>query len=165
MTLETERLRLRELTATDAPFIRRLLTEPSFLEHIGDRGVRTEDDARAYIENGPRASYRDHGFGLLLVELRAGGAPVGLCGLVKRAELEDADVGYAFVPEHWARGYAFEAARAVLTDARERLGLARVIAIVSPGNAASIRLLGKLGFHHERTLRLAGAPSDVLVYA
>lgn len=139
---ETPRLHLRPFTLNDAAFILRLLNEPSFHEHIGDKGVRDLDGARAYLANGPLSSYAAHGHGLLAVELKDGGAPIGMCGLLKREHLEHPDLGYAFVPEAWGQGYALEAARAVMNDAK----LPRALALVSPGNAASIRLLEKLGF-------------------
>lgn len=151
--MNTARLHLRRLEPSDAPFILRLVNEPSWLRYIGDRKVRTLDDARAYIEKGPMEMYGRLGFGLLLVERE--GAPIGLCGLIQRDTLPDVDIGFAFVPEHWGQGYAAEAAEAVLADGRDRLGLSRVIAITSLDNDRSIHLLGKLGFRFER---LIGGP-------
>ena len=162
--LRSERLRLRGLVANDAPFILELVNEPSWLRFIGDRGVRNLDDARAYIANGPQASYARHGFGLYLVERAADAAPLGLCGLLKRDALEHADIGFAFSPRHWGQGYAGEAARAVLADARDRLGLARVLAITNPDNAASIGLLEKAGFRFQRRFRLPGEESEVKLF-
>jgi len=149
---ETKRLVLRWLTPQDAPFILGLLNDPSFIENIGDRGVRTLDAARDYIEQGAVASYRDNGYGLYLVERRDDGAKLGICGLVKRPYLEDADIGFAFLPAYWSQGYALESARVVMTHARDSLGLARVVAIVSPGNRRSVRLLNKLGLGYLRTM-------------
>lgn len=145
-TLETARLRLRPIDHDDAPFVLGLLNEPSFLQYIGDRGVRTVEAARQYIANGPQASYARHGHGLLLVELRESGIPIGICGLLKRDHLEAPDLGFAFVPTAWSRGYGFESATAVLGDSDTRLGLSRVLAIVNPDNARSIALLSRLGF-------------------
>lgn len=163
--IETGRLVLRELTRADAGFIVELLNTPGFLQHIGDRGVRTPEDACRYIDEGPADSYRRNGFGLYCVELRDGGAPIGLCGLVKRDVLPDIDLGYACLPQYWGRGYAIEAAASVLADARSRLGLERIIAIVAPGNAASIRLLEKLGFAYEHRVRLAAGAEEISLYA
>ncbi len=123
MLIETDRLRLRQLSDDDADFVLRLLNEPSFIENIGDRGVRTLDDARAYITNGPIASYEKHGFGLLLVELKEPGTAIGICGLLKRDVLPEPDIGYALLPEFWCKGYAHESATAVLDHARNVLGL------------------------------------------
>jgi RimJ/RimL family protein N-acetyltransferase len=148
--LETERLILRHFNLDDAPFVLTLLNEPSFLQYIGDKKVRTIDDARQYITNGPRASYERHGFGLYRVELADSNTPIGMCGLLKRDELPDPDIGFAFLPDYWNKGFAFEAATAVLNYAREQLKLHRVLAIVNPDNDASIKLLEKLGLRFER---------------
>jgi RimJ/RimL family protein N-acetyltransferase len=152
--LETDRLRLRRLTPDDGPFILRLLNEPSWLRFIGDRGVRTLEDASAYILNGPMAMYESHGFGLYMVELKQDGTPIGMCGILKRPALEDPDVGFALVPEHWSKGYAFEAAKATLDYAVGTLGLKRIAAIVNPENEASIALLTRLGMRFEKVIRL-----------
>src|SRR5688572_10804905 len=93
--LTTDRLILRELTLDDAEFILGLVNEPSWLRFIGDRGVRTLDDARAYISNGPMKSYERNGFGLYLTALKGAGTPIGMCGLIKRDGLDDVDVGFA----------------------------------------------------------------------
>jgi len=159
--LETGRLVIRRLTEADAPFILALVNDPDFLHNIGDRGVRNLDDAVRYIQAGPMASYERHGFGLFKVELRDGGTPVGMCGLLKRDALPDVDIGYAFLPEFRGRGLAGEAAAAVLSYARDRLGIPRVVAIVSPGNHDSIRLLTKLGMAFERPVRLAPDDDDI----
>jgi len=157
--LETQRLIIRELNVDDAQFILTLLNEPSFLHYIGDKKVRNLDDARRYILDGPVASYERHGFGLFRVELKDSHIPIGMCGLLKREELPDPDIGFAFLPDFWNRGYAFEAAAAVLNYARQRLKLDRVLAIVNPDNDASIKLLQKLGFKFERM------KDDVKLYA
>jgi RimJ/RimL family protein N-acetyltransferase len=159
--LETARLRIRRFTPDDAPFILALLNEPSFLRFIGDRGVRTLEDARGYIGKGPMDSYERHGFGLCLTERRADGAPIGMCGLLKRETLDDVDIGFAFTPENWGKGYGLEAARATVHYGRQVLGLKRIVAIVSPANEASLGLLGKLGFRFERMIRMAESEPEI----
>jgi RimJ/RimL family protein N-acetyltransferase len=165
MILETERLRLRRLLVDDAEFILRLLNEPSFIQTIGDRGVRTIDDARAYILKGPIASYEKSGFGLWLVETKSAGLPVGICGLLKRDVLEDVDIGYALLPEFWSQGYALESASAVMSYASEKLGLKRVVAVTNADNQSSIRLLEKMGFQYERMIRLAEDAPEIKLFA
>jgi RimJ/RimL family protein N-acetyltransferase len=152
LVLETERLLLRPFTTDDAPFVLTLLNEPSFLQYIGDKKVRNLDDARQYLTNGPIASYEKNGFGLLCVELKDSHAPIGMCGLLKREELPEPDIGFAFLPDFWNKGYAFEAAAAVMKDARETLKLDRILAIVNPDNYASMKLLERLGLKFERML-------------
>lgn len=154
MVIATPRLALRCLDLDDAPFYLRLVNEPSFIQHIADKGVRTLDDAREHLRNGPMASYARHGHGLWMVELKETGTPIGICGLIRRDVLDDVDVGYALLPEFCGHGYAAEAAAAAVAHARDALGLRRVVAVVNPDNARSLRLLEKLGFRYERMVRL-----------
>ena len=160
--LQTDRLALRRLTAGDASFLVELLNEPSFLRYIGDKGVRTEADACRYLEAGPTASYERFGFGLWRVALKESAEPIGMCGLLKRDWLDDVDVGFAFLPRFWAKGYAFEAASGVLVHARDAFGLKRVVAVTSPDNGASRGLLAKLGFRFERSVRAPDGAEDRL---
>jgi RimJ/RimL family protein N-acetyltransferase len=161
--LQTGRMALRKLTTDDAPFIRELVNEPSWIRFIGDRNVRSDDDARAYLVRGPIAMYERHGFGLWLCESRETGEPLGMCGLIKRDTLEDVDLGFAFLPRYWGQGYAHESAAAVLAYGREVLELDRIVAITSPDNEASIRLLEKLGFTLEKSFELGGMPTQLFV--
>ena len=163
IVLETERLILRGLNAEDAPFILALLNEPSFLRYIGDKKVRTVEDATQYVLNGPVASYERHGFGLCLVELKETHTPIGICGLLKRDELPDPDIGFAFLPDFWNKGFAFESAAAVLQDARERLNLNHILAITDQDNEASIKLLQKLGFKIERLIKMSTDSAELFL--
>lgn len=165
IVVETERLTLRRLELGDAEFILELLNEPSFLRFIGDRKVRTLDDARKYLSEGPLASYQRFGFGLYLILLKEEGVPLGICGLLKRDSLPGVDLGFALLPRFWSRGYAFEAASAVMDYGRNVLRLGRIVAIVSPENEASIRLLGKLGMRFESTVRLSGEGPSLELFA
>jgi RimJ/RimL family protein N-acetyltransferase len=162
--LETPRLRLREFVADDAAFVLRLVNEPSWLEFIGDKGVRTQDDARAYLASGPIAMYARHGFGLWLVERRDDGAPIGMCGLIRRDNLDDVDLGFALLPEYWGCGYAHEAAAATMAHGRDALDLARIVAIASPSNARSIRLIERLGMVFERQFQWGGHEEPTALY-
>ena len=132
-----------------------LLNEPSFLQYVGDRGVRTLDDAREYVLAGPVDSYDRHGFGLYLTALKEHGVPIGICGLLKRESLEDVDIGFAFLPKYCSQGYALESASAVMDYGRSALGLRRIVAVTAPANDASIRVLEKLGMRFERMVTLA----------
>lgn len=163
--LLTPRSRLRPLALTDDAFILQLLNEPGWLRFIGDKGVRSLEDARRYIETGPRAMYARHGFGLLLVERLDDGVPMGLCGLIKRDTLPDVDIGFAFRPAFGGQGYALEAATAVMAHAREVLGLRRVVAITTPDNAASARLLEKLGMRLEGLVRMPPKNEELRLFA
>jgi len=161
---ETRRLLIRRLTPDDAEFILQLLNEPSFLQYIGDKGVRTLDDARNYILSGPVASYLEHGFGLFLVLLKENEIPIGMCGLLKRVELSDPDIGFAFLPAYWSKGYAFEASTAVMDYGRNEIGINRIVAITSPDNDASGKLLEKLGLKYDKLIRLTVDRPEVKLF-
>jgi RimJ/RimL family protein N-acetyltransferase len=145
MMVQTARLTLHELQLTDAAFALRLYNDPSFLEFIGDKGVRTVEDAEKNLQQGAIASYAQHGYGMWLVKNQQGQS-IGMCGLIKRDFLTETDLGYAYLPEFFGQGYAYEAASAVLAYAAEHTVLNTVVAIVSPANLASKALLQKLGF-------------------
>jgi ribosomal-protein-alanine N-acetyltransferase len=164
IVLETDRLLLRHFEPEDAEFILRLLNEPSFLQNIGDRGVRTLEQASRYLLEGPIRDYERRGYGVYRVVIKESQRPAGLCGLIKRDQFDDVDIGYAFLPEFWSQGFALEAAAAVLDFAWRSVGLEKVIALVSPGNAGSIKLLGKLGFSFSRSARMKPDASEVSVY-
>ena len=162
--LETDRLILRRLALDDAGLILELLNEPSYLRFIGDKGVRTLEDAREYLLKGPMDSYERFGFGLFLVLLKEEGVPIGLCGLLKRESLEEVDVGFAFLPRFWSQGYAVEAASAVMAYGRSTLGLERIVAITSPDNEGSIRVLEKIGLRFERMITFPEGGSEVKLF-
>lgn len=164
-TLETERLLLRPLTNDDAEFILELLNDPSFIRNIGDRKVRSVDGAKAYITNGAVASYAKNGFGLYLVTLKETGESMGICGLIKRETLDDVDIGYAFLPRFWSKGYAVESALVMKQFAREKVGLKRMVAITDPQNAGSIRVLEKIGMKFEKMVRLANDDIELKLFA
>ena len=163
--LETDRLEVRHVTIDDAEFILGLLNEPSWLRFIGDKGVRTLDDARAYILDGPIASYQRFGFGLYMTQQKSDGARIGLCGLLKRDALPDVDIGFALLPAYWGKGYALEAAAGVLEHGRAAHGLRRIVAITNPDNARSIQLLEKLGMRQEGTVRISDAGPELRYFA
>ncbi|CAM3594989.1 GNAT family N-acetyltransferase [Aeromicrobium ponti] len=149
--LETDRLILRRLTTDDAAFILELLNEPGWIRYIGDKGVRTLEDAKNYILTGPMKMYSQLGFGLFLVERKEGCTPIGMCGLLKRDSLEDVDIGFAFLSRYQTQGYGFEAASATLRYGHEQLGLKRILAITTLDNYASSRLLEKIKMKYEGT--------------
>lgn len=163
--LETERLTLRWARADDGPFFLELLTDPDWIRYIGDRDIRTAEDGARYVTDRLIPDYLDHGFGLNVVLLRETGAPIGICGLIRRKSLDDVDVGFAFLPRYRGRGYAVEATVSVLAHGRRAFGLRRIVAITLPENAGSIRVLEKAGMIRERTIRLPDDPDDLLLFA
>jgi RimJ/RimL family protein N-acetyltransferase len=160
----TERLSLRRMTLGDAGFILELLNEPPFLRFIGDKGVRTLEDACRYIETGPVASYQQYGFGLFLVELQADALPVGMCGLLKRASMPDVEVGFAFLARFCAQGYATESGLAVMKLGKELYGLKRVAAITDPDNHGSANVLRKIGLESRGMIRLPEYDTERRLY-
>jgi [ribosomal protein S5]-alanine N-acetyltransferase len=162
--LTTTRLTLRELNDDDAPFILTLLNDPDFIRFIADRGVRSLDDARAYIRNGPVASYAQHGHGLWRVAIADADTPIGMCGLIKRAGLPHPDIGYAYLPEFRGQGYAVEAAAAALAFARDSLKLTRLLGITSMDNDRSGRVLNRIGMRRDGEVRLPDG-AECILYA
>lgn len=162
--IETNRLTHRKLTLDDAEFILDLLNQPSFIQFIGDRGVRTLEDAREYLSKRLIESYERFGFGLYLTLLKVGQIPIGICGLVKRDSLDDIDIGFAFLPQYWLKGYAFESASAVLTYAKNTLGIERIVGIATPDNHGSIRVLEKIGLQFERMVKLSADDGELKLF-
>lgn len=156
--LETERLNLREVIESDAEFMLDLLNQPTFIRYIGDRNVRTIEDAQHFIETRYRQSYKDNGYGLYLVELQIPNSElptsIGLCGFVKRDNFEDADIGFAFLPQFEGKGYAVESAQAVMNYGQKVLGFKKVLAITTQDNDKSGRLLEKLDFMFEELVEM-----------
>lgn len=159
----TERLEITELSVYNAAFIIELLNSEGWLQYIGDRGVRTMDDAVAYLLNGPIRSYEERGGGLWLVKLRDSNASIGMCGLLQREYLPHLDIGFALLPEYEGKGYAYEAARAVLQYAADNLKASTVAAIVTPGNEASLKLLQRLGFENRGMIRVPGDGEELVL--
>ncbi len=165
VVLETERIILRWLCVDDEDFILNLLNQPSFIQYIGDRGVRNVSDARLYIESKFVESYKRFGFGLYLVELKEDKTPIGICGFVKRDTLPDADIGFAFLPQYWFQGYALESARAMFDYGISVLGFKRILAITTKDNDASGKLLAKVGLKFERIIRLSNEEDENKLYS
>lgn len=163
--LETERLFLRTLSIDDAAFILELVNEPSWLEFIGDKGVKNLDDARSYIAQGPLEMHDRYGLGLYLAELKENSVPIGTCGLIKRDSLKDVDIGFAFLTRYCGKGYASEAALAVLEHGKCAFGLDRIVAITSPDNHKSIKLLENIGLRFEQMLTLEEHAAEVKLFS
>lgn len=162
--LETERLILREFSLDDASFILHLLNTPTWLQFIGDRGVRNLDDARHYLLKGPINSYLVNGFGLYMVTLKKTETPIGMCGLVKRNGLDDPDIGFALLPEFAGKNFAYEVASAMVSYAQNHLLLPRLAAITTEDNTHSIKLLNKLGLQFEQKIQLPNIEKELLLF-
>lgn len=163
--LETERLLLSRLSYDDCEFIFELVNEPSFKRYIGDKKVITLGDARSYLRKGPISSYKQFGYGLFLVSPKGSDSPVGICGLVKREEFDDPDIGFAFLERYRQQGYALESAQAVLENARTELSLTRIIAMADADNEPSVRLLKRLGLAFDGMVRMREDDHDIGLFA
>ena len=163
--IATPRLSLRRFTESDAPFVLALLNDADWLRFIGDKGVRTLEDAGAYLRDGPIAMYARFGLGLLCVNLKDGGQTIGMCGLIRRDGVMDVDIGFAFLPAFRAEGYAREAASATLAYGRDSLGLNRIVGFTNPDNLSSVRLLENIGMRLERTVLLPDSTEELLLFA
>ncbi|MDD7804864.1 MAG: GNAT family N-acetyltransferase [Endozoicomonas sp. (ex Botrylloides leachii)] len=154
--LKTERLLLREFTLDDDAFIYDLLNSPLFIKNIGDRGVRTKQDAKHYLTETVMKSYLINGFGMYAVVIKSSNKIIGLCGLVYRDDLPEPDIAFAFLPHFIGKGYAHEAACSVISYAKDKLKIAQLLAITSKDNIRSINLLNKLGFKFEKVIERDG---------
>jgi RimJ/RimL family protein N-acetyltransferase len=163
VVVETERLSLRQMTPVDAPFMLETLNEPSFIANVADRGVRTLEGAADYIREKMMPSYEQFGFGFYIIQLKETGEPIGVCGLVKRETIDDVDIGYSLLDRYAGKGYAYEAAQAVMEYGRAVHGLKRIVGMTSPTNHRSIKLLEKLGLRYEKMVQLPNfdAPSKL----
>ena len=164
IVIETERLILRKFTIEDAPFMLELLNTPTWLRFIGDRNVHSVKEAEQYLINGNIKNYSTYGFGFYLVEVKETGEAIGMCGLVKRDSLDDIDIGFAFLPQFIGKGYGFEAASATLRYAQTVLQLNKIIAIVNPENADSIKLIKKIGLQFEKMVQLSFTDIELMLF-
>jgi [ribosomal protein S5]-alanine N-acetyltransferase len=162
---ETERLVIRQLTLTDTAFVLDLLNTPTWIQYIGDRGIKTLDEARNYLLNGPLNSYKRYGFGLNLVALKDGEVPIGMTGLIKRDGLDHPDIGFALHPDYAGNGYAYESASAVMKHAKEDLRVPVIIAITTEDNLRSVALLQKIGLIYEKRVTLPGNPKEYMLFS
>ena len=163
--LETERLIIQQFTLADTPFILELLNTTSWIKYIGDRKIRTLEDAEKYLLNGPIKNQETIALGLSLVKTKNENISIGMCGLIKRENLKDADIGFAFLPQYEGKGYAFESASAIITEAKKNLGFNRIIAITVAYNHNSIKLLEKLGMTLEGNVYMKDDAEELMLFA
>lgn len=163
--IETERLFLRQYTLKDAAFIYKLMNSDGWLQNIGQRNIHTVADAEAYMIKNYISSYEKNGYGPFLVILKENGKSIGSAGLYKRENLDHPDVGFAFLPEYFNKGYAFEAANAVMHFASEELKIKTIVGITLPKNLPSIKLLEKLGLIEISTFRMKDDDEELLLFS
>lgn len=163
---ETNRLVISKLTKNDANFFLELTNTPNWIKYIGDRNLKTEKDAREYLKNGAIKSYIEYGFGFYKLQLKELNLkPIGICGLVKRKELDDVDVGFAMLPDYEGKGFGYESSLAVLKKAKEQFNLNKIVAITLPSNKNSIKLLEKLGLTFQKRVKPYKDDEELLLFA
>lgn len=163
--LETERLILRQFTIDDTKFILELVNSQGWIANIGDRNIKTNEQAKVYLQNGPLKSYGTNGFGLWLVEVKSDKTPIGMCGIIKRDDIENPDIGFAFLPAFTGKGFAYEIANATMTFAISTLKLPAIFAITIPANKRSIKLLEKIGLRFSKTLDFANDNQELMLFS
>ncbi len=160
LVIETERLRLRPYTMGDVDVLHRLWTDPAIRKYLWDDEIITRERAEQEVR-GAIACFETRGFGQWLVLEK--GSPIGFCGLRPFGEPPEIEVLYGLAPEHWGRGLATEAARAVMRFAFEEHGLDRLYAGADPPNTASFRVMERLGMKSDKRLRSGSV--ETLYYA
>ena len=163
--IETERLRLRPVTVDDTELMLAIWNDPAFIRNVSDRGIRTVEQARDAIESGAQKLFEDYGYGPYCMSLKSDGSMIGICGLFKRDNLEDPDIGFGVLPDYCGKGYAGEAAAAVVNFARNELDITILTAIVSPTNAPSIGLIKKLGLTFDQMITMPGDDDAICLYS
>ena len=163
--LQTERLKIELAQVEDKHFFFKLLNSPHWIQYIGDRGIKTEQDAENYIKNSLIKNYADKGLGLYKMVEKASSLPIGICGFVKRDYLDSVDIGFAVLPEFEGKGYTYEAAKAVLEYGKTQLGLTTVYGITTPDNQASRHLLEKLGLQFISTRTANEKNQELLIFS
>ncbi|WDD98095.1 GNAT family N-acetyltransferase [Thalassomonas actiniarum] len=161
---ESSRLVLRVVKLDDAPLMLTLMNEPAYLENIGDKQIRTLDDAGHYLKSGPLAMQQELGFSLYCIERKDTGQAIGLSGLIKRPGVEHPEVGYAILTEHCRQGFGLESVEAVIKHAREQLNLPVLQAITSVDNSASVNLLKRLAFNFQGLITLPGSDEEINLF-
>ncbi|SNZ00377.1 GNAT family N-acetyltransferase [Flagellimonas pacifica] len=163
--VETERLVLAEAEVKDYPFFRKLLNSPNWIQFIGDRGVKTNQQAKDYIKSNLIASYKNNGYGLYKMCLKSSLEPIGICGLVKRDYLDDPDIGFAILPEQEGKGYTHEASLSILAYGKEKLKLPRILAITTDENIGSQKLIRKIGLLENGTIKPKTDKEEYLLFS
>lgn len=163
-TFETPRLTIRPTTEDDAAFIFELLNSPGWIENIGDRNIKTIEQARIYIREKMTPQLERLGFSNYTLIDKKDHQKVGVCGLYDRAGLEDVDIGFALLPQYEGQGFALEAAKVIRDAAFSEFKLKSIVAITTKSNCSSQRLLEKLGLKSVGTTKLPDSDEELLLY-
>ena len=163
---ETQRLIITKVDLQDAPFFFELMNTPHWIKYIGDKKIKTVTHAKAHLKKGILKSYRKDGFGFYKVLLKSENLKtIGICGLVKRKELEDVDIGFGFLPDYEGKGFGYESSIEIMKLAQNKFKIKKVAAITSPKNVNSIKLLEKLGLTYKKRIIPFDDAEELLLFA
>jgi len=162
----TNRLIISKVTLKDAPFFIELMNTPSWLKYIGDRNIKSVEDAKNHLKNGILKAYKECGYGFYKVTQKSEPEKaIGIVGLVKRKELEHTDIGFGFLPNYEGKGYGYESSVAIMNMAKNKFKLNKVLAITNPDNKSSIHLLEKLGLSFQKRIKPFADNEELLLFA
>lgn len=156
--LQTERLRLRPIAPADREALHAVWTDPDVRRFLWDDRVIDLASVDEVIERSA-ASFAGEGFGLFALREPGGVELLGVTGIYRLQPGGEPELIYSLAPASWGRGLASEASRAVIADAFERLGFARVLARTDVPNRASIEVMKRLGMQYEGERGEAGRPT------
>ena len=163
---ETERLIISKINIKDAPFFLELMNTPHWLKYIGDRNIKSIEDAEEAIKSGHLKSYKNNGFGFYKLLLKSEkNKTIGTAGLIKRDQLEDIDIGFGFLPDYEGKGFGYEASLEIMKLAKEVFNIEKLVAITNPNNKNSIKLLEKLGLTLEKRIKPFEDDKELLLFA
>jgi [ribosomal protein S5]-alanine N-acetyltransferase len=141
---ETPRLTLRRFTQADAPVVQQLNSNPSVLKYLDEPLLETEEQALHILNTIILPQYKNN-LGRWAIHVKTTNEFIGWCGLKYRQELDEIDLGYRLMQQHWANGYAFEAAKHSVDYAFQQLHLKTIVGRAHIENTASLKILEKLG--------------------
>jgi [ribosomal protein S5]-alanine N-acetyltransferase len=146
--MKSDRLELKKLRISDAEFILTLLNTASWIKFIGERDVKSKEDAIAYIKkinSNPLTTY-------WVIKIKDGLKSIGLITLIQRAYLFHKDLGFALLPAYNGQNYAFESSQLLLQNLKSNSDDTIIQAVTLSNNDLSIKLLNRLGFKFENEI-------------
>jgi len=161
---ETERLILKPAAVRDADFFLELYNMPSFIRYIGDRNLRTKEDAENYIKNRFLPQIEKLGFGNYVVTLKENDAKIGAVGIFEREGLDVLDIGFSFLPDYEGKGFAYESANKLKEVAATEFGIQKISAITTKDNFSSQKLIEKLGLKFQKMVTIPNDDAELMYY-
>lgn len=161
---ETERLILKPAEVQDANFFLELYNMPSFIQYIGDRNLRTKEDAENYITNRFIPQIEKLGFGNYVVILKEDHTKIGAVGIFEREGLDVLDIGFSFLEKYEGKGYAYESANKLKEVAATDFGVHKISAITTKDNFSSQKLIERLGLKFQKMVTIPNDDAELMYY-